>query len=133
MSFATRLKEVMNERRPPMTQYGLAQLVEVTPPAVSGWLKEGTIPYPSTVNRLCLALGVRRDWLLYGEGDKYLGKIPTIEEMPASYSRREKITFIEDHAPELLPLVDDFLESVRKQLAAERAGKRRRKTRRSSH
>jgi hypothetical protein len=33
--------------------------------------------------------------------------------MPTEYSRPEKITLIEEHTPELLPLVDAFLESVK--------------------
>ena len=109
----------------------LAERVDVTPSAVAGWL-QGTIPYPRTLNKICLALGVRRDWLLYGEGEKHLGKLSVVEEMPSTYSRREKITFIEEQAPELLPLVDAFLDSVQKQLPVARDGKRSRKTRRSS-
>jgi transcriptional regulator with XRE-family HTH domain len=131
IALADRLREVMLEKKPAMTQEVLADRVEVTAAAVSGWL-HGAIPYPKTLNRICLALGVRRDWLLYGEGDKYLPALPVIQEMPATYSRREKITFIEDHAPELLPLVDAFLDSVNKQLGAGRASKPSRKTRRSS-
>lgn len=121
----------MNERNPPLTQDALAERVGVTGAAVSGWLK-GTIPYPKTLNKICLALGVRRDWLLHGEGKKELPKF-SAEEMPPTYSRREKITFIEEQAPELLPLVDAFLESVRSQLGAAPARKPSRKTRGSSH
>lgn len=130
MTLADRLKSLLEERRPPMTQEALAERVGVTPSAVTGWL-HGSIPYPSTLNKLCLALGVRRDWLLYGEGKKELPKI-AIEEMPVTYSRREKITFIEEQAPELLPLVDAFLDSVQKQLGAGSASKPKRRTRESS-
>jgi len=130
VTLADRLKEVMLERKPPLTQQALADRVGVTQRAVTGWL-QGVIPYPKTLNRICLTLGIRRDWLLYGEGDKHLPKFAT-EELPPTYNRREKITFIEEQAPELLPLVDAFLESMHKQLAAGRGGKRSRKTSRAS-
>jgi transcriptional regulator with XRE-family HTH domain len=131
VTLADRLKQVMLEKSPPLTQEMFADRVGVTPSAVTGWLR-GAIPYPKTLNRICLSLGVRRDWLLHGKGEKYLGQLPTVQEMPPTYSRREKITFIEDHAPELLPLVDAFLDSVHKQLGAEPASKLKRKTHRSS-
>lgn len=123
----------MLERKPPLTQDALGERVGVTGSAVNGWL-HGAIPYPRTLNKVCLTLGVRRDWLLYGEGEKYLPKVASVnlKEMPPSYTVREKITFIEEQAPELLPLVDAFLESVHKQLAVGRDGKRARKTNRAS-
>jgi transcriptional regulator with XRE-family HTH domain len=133
VTFADRLKEVMLERNPPLTQDALADRVGVTGSAVNGWL-HGTIPYPRTLNKICLSLGIRRDWLLHGDGEKNLAKLDEtkLQEMPPSYSRRDKITFIEEQAPELLPLVDAFLESVHKQLGAGHAGKRSRRTRQSS-
>lgn len=130
VKFADRLKQVMLERRPPLTQEALADRVGVTQRAVAGWL-QGTIPYPKTLNRICFELGVRRDWLLYGEGEKELPKIRTAE-MPHAYSRREKITWIEESAPELLPLVDAFFQNLEKQLGVARDGTRSRKIRRSS-
>ena len=120
----------MNERDPPLTQEALAERVGVSQQAVGGWLR-GSVPYPSTLNKLCLSLGVRRDWLLYGEGKKHLPKM-LIEELPREYSRREKITFIEEQAPELLPLVDAFLDSMQKQLGAAPANKPTKRTRESS-
>lgn len=119
----------MAEKKPPLTQQALAERVDASQRAVAGWL-QGVMPHAKTLNKICFALGVRRDWLLYGEGEKYLGKI-RLEEMPPGYNRREKITFIEEQAPELLPLVDAFLDSVQKQLG-ERAGTRARKSRRAS-
>lgn len=130
MTFSDRLKQEMLGRNPPLTHQALADRVGVTPSAVGGWL-QGTIPYPKTLNRLCLALGIRRDWLLSGEGEKEIPKT-LLQEMPPTYSRREKVTLIEEKAPELLPLLDAFLESMQKQLGAERDGKPSRKTRRSS-
>jgi transcriptional regulator with XRE-family HTH domain len=132
VTLGKRLEELLRDRKPHLTQEALADRVGVTPSAVGGWLR-GTIPYARTLNKLCLVLGVRRDWLLHGEGEKYLPEgFRVAEEMPTGYSRREKITFIEEQAPELLPLVDAFLDSVQKKLAAAPGGKRAKKTRRSS-
>ena len=130
MKFSDRLKQVMLERKPPMTQQMLAERVGVTQSAVAGWM-QGTIPYARTLNQICLALSVRRDWLLHGQGDKKLPKFRA-EEMPTGYNRREKITYIEEQMPELLPLVDAFLDSVKKQLGVGLDGKPSRNTRRSS-
>jgi transcriptional regulator with XRE-family HTH domain len=123
----------MAEHRPPLTQQAVAERVGVRQGSVWNWLT-GAVPHPSTLNKLCLTLGVRRDWLLYGEGEKYLPDLAKliVQEMPPTYSRREKITFIEENMPELLPLVDAFLDSMRKQLDDEGASKPKRKVRQSS-
>src|ERR1041384_5513210 len=121
----------MLERKPPLTQEALADRGGFTPPDADGWLK-GMIPYARTLNKICLSLGIRRDLLLYGEGDKSLPKNIRVQEMPTGYSRRDKITFIEENAPEFLPMVAAFLESVQKQLGGERDGKRAKRRRRSS-
>lgn len=128
------MREVMEEARPPITQHGLAKLVGVTQPAVRGWL-EGTIPYPRTLNRLCVAIGVHRDWLLYGEGDKYFSKEvrARLAEMPQEYNLQEKITWIEERGtPRQIAMVDSFLESVRELLGGESRRKPEKRTRRSS-
>ena len=131
MTLGKRLQQAMLEHKPPLLARDLADRVGVTPGAVSGWLR-GTIPYPRTLNKICLVLGVRRDWLLHGEGEKHLPALRNAEEMPPTYNRREKITFIEEQAPELLPLVDAFLDSVHKQLGAAPAKKPAKRTRESS-
>jgi transcriptional regulator with XRE-family HTH domain len=121
----------MTERDPPLTQQALADRVGVSQAAVTGWL-HGTIPYPRTLNELCLTLGVRRDWLLRGKGEKYL-PAGLVAEMPPTYSRREKISVIEEQAPELLPLVDAFLDSMQKQIGDVSASTPKKKTREASH
>jgi transcriptional regulator with XRE-family HTH domain len=133
-SLADRLRELMQEQRPPLTLSALADRVGVTPGAVNGWLN-GTIPYPRTLNRICLALGVRRDWLLYGDGKKQLPAeaLARIQEMPATYGRHEKLRFIEENRPEILPMVDAFLESAQKQTASEGGDKPGEKSDRSLH
>lgn len=114
----------MTERRPALTQAALAERVGVTQTAVATWLHGSRKPYEKHVQKICLTLGIRRDWLLYGEGEKYL-RAGVVQEtpMPTGYSRREKIRYIEDHAPELLPLVDEFLGSVQRQLGGSDTGR----------
>lgn len=129
VTLSDRLREVMEERDPPLTQQALADRVGVSQAAVGGWLR-GTIPYPRTLNEVCLTLGVRRDWLLRGKGEKYLPK-GLVSEMPPTYSLREKIIYIEEQAPELLPMVDAFLDSLRKQLG-DASGKPSKKARGAS-
>lgn len=133
MTLKDRLRELMAEQDPPLTADELARQAGVTGPAVLGWLK-GIMPYPRTLNTLCAIFGVRRRWLLEGEGAKFLpkGKEGIAAEGPAEYSRREKITFIEEQRPELLPLLDAFLDTARKQLRAAPPRERARKARRSS-
>jgi len=132
VTLGKRLKQVMEEHRPPITQHALAAMVGVTQPAVAGWL-EGAIPYARTVNKICSVLGVRRDWLLYGEGKKYLPKAPRaqpLREDAPEYNVREKITLIEEQKPELIPLIDAFLDTLQKQpLPGAIRGKPARKTR----
>ena len=133
MTLADRLRELMSEQEPPLTADEFGRQVGVTGPAVTGWMK-GAMPYPRTLNRICALFGVRRQWILTGEGEKYLpkGKEGVVNDGPAEYSRREKITFIEEQRPELLPLLDAFLDTAHKQLGAAPPRKRARKARRSS-
>ncbi len=124
MTLADRLKELMAERRPPMTQDFLAALADVSQPTVGNWLK-GTTPYPSHVNRLCAIFGVRRDWLLYGEGKKELpdaARRAVLREGDAEYgSLLKKVTFIEQSGnPDLIAQVDAFLDLACKQLGVRR-------------
>jgi len=130
-TFADRIQELINDRR--ISQHAFADLVGVTQPAVAGW-RSGAIPYARTVNRICAMCGVRRAWLLYGEGEKEAPRAAKgrASEEPAEYNRREKITFIEEQAPELLPLVDAFLDSVQRQHGAGLASKPQKKTREAS-
>lgn len=114
----------MGENKPPMTQHTLAFLADVTQPAVAGWLN-GTKPYPSTINKLCRIFGVRRDWLLYGEGKKHLPKSAlrsVIREGDSEYGALlKKVTFIEESGnAELISQVDAFLDLACQQLGVPR-------------
>jgi DNA-binding Xre family transcriptional regulator len=70
--FAERLSNLMLERRPPLTQKALAERVGVTRAAVSRWLRQNRFPYPRNLNKICAVLGVHRQWLETGEGEKWL-------------------------------------------------------------
>jgi transcriptional regulator with XRE-family HTH domain len=119
----------MAERRPPMTQEFLAQLADVTQPTVGNWLS-GTKPYPSHVNRLCAIFGVRRDWLLYGEGEKSLPKAAlrsVMREGDSEYGALlQKVSHIEQSGNlDLIAQVDAFLDLACKQLGVRRDKKPR--------
>jgi hypothetical protein len=101
----------------------------VTQPTVGNWLN-GTKPYPSHVNRLCAIFGVRRDWLLYGEGEKFLPKSAlraVMREGDSEYGALlQKVTFIEQSGnPALIAQVDAFLDLACQQLGVPRDKKRR--------
>lgn len=64
-TFADRLRRVIAERK--ITQSRLADMLLVTPSAVSGWLR-GAMPYDRTVALIAAKLGVSKNWLLTGAG-----------------------------------------------------------------
>jgi transcriptional regulator with XRE-family HTH domain len=66
---------VMLEMRPPLTQKTLAERVGVTRAAVSRWLRQDRFPYPRHLNKICAVLGVHRQWLETGEGEKWLPRL----------------------------------------------------------
>jgi len=132
-TFADRIKELLAEQKPPMSQYRLAELAGVTQPAITGWFN-GATPYPSTVNRLCMIFGVRRDWLLYGEGKKHLPKAAqrsVIREGESEYGALlQKIAFIEQSGnKELISQVDAYLDLACQQLGVPLGKKPRRASR----
>ena len=75
--FAERLGNLMLERRPPLTQTALAETVGVTRAAVSRWLRQNRFPYPRHLNKICAVLGVHRQWLKTGKGEKRLRRLHT--------------------------------------------------------
>jgi transcriptional regulator with XRE-family HTH domain len=117
VTFGERLEKLMHERRPPLTQHALAERVGVTQSAVSDWLRRSRIPHDEHLNKICAALGVRREWLLTGDGDKDLPNIYIVQEIPTGYTRREKLAFIEENFPEALPMLDSFLVGLCREVA----------------
>jgi transcriptional regulator with XRE-family HTH domain len=115
----------MLERRPPLTRKALAKRVGVTQSAVCRWVRQNRFPYPRHLNKICAILGVCRQWLETGEGEKWLPKPNMSEEIRTGYTRREKLALIEDRFPEALPMLDVFLDSVVKGGAREVLGNHR--------
>jgi len=48
----------------------LAASSGASPNAVANWLMRGSVPYRPTMDRVCVFLGVNRDWLIEGTGQK---------------------------------------------------------------
>ena len=74
VTFAQRLKNLMLER-PQLTQKALAERVGVTKGAVSRWLRHNRFPYSRHLIKLCCVLGVHRQWLETGDGEKWLPEV----------------------------------------------------------
>lgn len=70
--FVARLKEAMINAGIPEWGAGayLAKLTKTTPKAPSKWLNAESMPGRKNMEILAEALGVRVEWLEYGEGDK---------------------------------------------------------------
>lgn len=68
--FAERLKKAMADKGLPEWGAGarLAKITGVTAKATSKWLNGETIPGPANLLAISEELGVRREWLEYGEG-----------------------------------------------------------------
>ena len=75
VTFAERLKNLMLERRQ-LTRKALAERVGVTQAAVSRWLRQNRFPYPRHLNKIGAVLGVHRQWLETGDGEKWLSTDP---------------------------------------------------------
>jgi transcriptional regulator with XRE-family HTH domain len=64
--FAERLQRAISDAK--ITQSNVARLVNVTQPAVSGWLSGDKVPTPDKLDALARALGVNVAWLASGQG-----------------------------------------------------------------
>jgi transcriptional regulator with XRE-family HTH domain len=120
IEFKDRLKALMAEQHPHMTQRFLAELADVTQPTVGNWLS-GTTPFPIHVSRLCAVFGVRRQWLLHGAGEKFLPEKVLLSVLRAGEGEfgvlLKKVAFIEQSGnPDLIAQVEAFLDLVCRQL-----------------
>lgn len=99
-AFSRRLKEAMADNDIEIWGAGvrLAKIASVTPKAANKWLNAETMPGPEKLLAICSALGVRREWLEYGDGAKRLGSYAqpeatqVTETLEALYSLRGKVT-----------------------------------------
>jgi len=70
MTFKDRFKEARKARSPKVTQQAIADLVGVTPQAVSGWERGEAMPEPDKLVRIAGFLGVTAGWLLGDDQEK---------------------------------------------------------------
>ncbi len=76
MSFPERLQEVMNEKG--VTKYRVAKDLRISATTLSNYLNNKTKPDVTKLEVMSRLLGVNRQWLLTGEGEKY--RKLTVEE-----------------------------------------------------
>ena len=69
MSFSERLQEVMNEKG--YTKYRVAKALNMSATTISNYLDNKTKPDTTKLEVLSHLLGVNRNWLVSGEGEKY--------------------------------------------------------------
>ena len=69
MSFSERLPEVMNEKG--YTKYRVAKALNMSATTISNYLNNKTKPDTTKLEVLSHLLGVNRNWLVSGEGEKY--------------------------------------------------------------
>ncbi|MBC5623239.1 helix-turn-helix domain-containing protein [Butyricimonas hominis] len=69
MSFSERLQEVMNEKG--YTKYRVAKALNMSATTISNYLNNKTKPDTTKLEVLSHLLGVNRNWLVSGEGEKY--------------------------------------------------------------
>lgn len=83
--FSERLQTVLAERR--ITQKELSERIFIAPSTVTRWFTGGSMPQPRTVEAIANAIGVRKEWLLTGEGpvDANPERRPIVREIEASY------------------------------------------------
>lgn len=67
MDFAKRLEKARERRN--LTQTELAKMLGVSPQSVQQWEAGGTMPRHKRIDTLADKLGVRAQWLIFGQGD----------------------------------------------------------------
>ena len=86
MSFPERLQQVMDEKG--FTKYKVAKALRMSATTISNYLKSKTKPDITKLEVMSSLLGVNRQWLLTGEGEKYR-KEHVAEEISGNLSVRE--------------------------------------------
>ena len=109
-----------------LSQPRAADLIGVTQQAVNNWLKGNSQPSISNVIAICNALGVRRDWLLYGEGAK---KSTIVQDQAPDYARKLRVrkdvdVVLETAAPERLRLFEGIVKTFVRQPNNDQAEKK---------
>lgn len=108
MSFSERLLEVMNEKG--YTKYRVAKALNMSATTISNYLNNKTKPDTTKLEVLSLLLGVNRNWLVTGEGEKFRGAATTDEKSLTGDAAREDDTTIARH---LVTIVDKQASSLK--------------------
>ena len=87
MSFPERLQQVMDEKG--FTKYNVAKALRMSATTISNYLKSKTKPDITKLEVMSSLLGVNRQWLLTGEGEKYRKEHVVTEEISGNLSARE--------------------------------------------
>ncbi len=87
MSFPERLQQVMDEKG--FTKYKVAKALRMSATTISNYLKSKTKPDITKLEVMSSLLGVNRQWLLTGEGEKYRKEHVVAEEISGNLSVRE--------------------------------------------
>ena len=87
MSFPERLQQVMDEKG--YTKYKVAKALRMSATTISNYLKSKTRPDITKLEVMSSLLGVNRQWLLTGEGEKYRKEYVVAEETSGSLFVRE--------------------------------------------
>lgn len=88
-----RLKKAMQEAEPPASHTEIAELAEISPQGVSGWIKTGRISRKH-LTKVCDRLNITLEWLLFGRSQ--MRPIVEIEERETENRRIPVISY--EHA-----------------------------------
>jgi transcriptional regulator with XRE-family HTH domain len=122
--FSERLQAVLTEKR--VSQKELSRRIFIDPSTVNRWFTGGSVPQPRTVEAIANALGVRKEWLLTGKGERAAppgerARSVVVEETSPNYDMVKKVIFIhETGTPEQLALLSSFLDTVCEKLGLSR-------------
>jgi transcriptional regulator with XRE-family HTH domain len=119
-SFSERLQGVLAEKG--ISQKKLSDRIFISPSTVTRWFTGDSSPQPRTIEAIANAIGVRKEWLLTGEGERDAPDAgpgtASVRESAAGYETVKHVIFIEETGtPEQIALVKAFLKSVRDQIA----------------
>lgn len=125
MSFSARFSEVINGSG--LSQGAIATKLGVTQQAVGHWAKGITKPTELNIGRICREFGLRRDWLLYGEGDRELGSYRVKEE--ADYGRKQRVqrtveVVLENSSADQLQLFEGIVKTFGRHVSDQKEIKR---------
>jgi transcriptional regulator with XRE-family HTH domain len=129
-SFSERLQSVLSQRG--LTQKELSERIFINPSTVTRWITGGSTPQPRTVEAIANAIGVRKEWLLTGDGERDAPggssrSSMVVKEDGVDYETVKHVIFIEEAGtPEQIAAARAFLKTLRDQIAhtADRSGDR---------